>query len=107
MNFRKTILKRTFSDFQPWQTAGLVVYRLLSPQPPDGAYGIQICELRAGCRPRTRHVRLFTPRRQALRMLRFLWENAVLPAQLEAIVQDLAAEGQSRKRFGEKGRHAL
>lgn len=92
MDLREATLKRSFSELEPWQTPFVVLYGLMPPAGPGGRFGVQICEVSESRKQCAHYADLRQTRREAEKLLRFLYENAVLPAHLAGVVQDLMTQ---------------
>lgn len=89
MENNKMILKKQFSELQPWQTQYTLVYELQPSMKKDGKFGVKICEVHENKSQSAHYAEIFSTWQQAETFLRFLYENAISPTQLECVVQDL------------------
>lgn len=93
MELKDIMYKRQYSNLEPLQTAHELTYAIVTPEEKGAGYGVRVAEESQDAMT-ARIVRHISPARAgAQRLLLFLYENGVAPAELEDIVHDLFAQG--------------
>ena len=88
---RTTLYTKQFSHLEGLQEAAVIWYNLLEEEPPGSACRLEIQEEGGGLRLADRFDRLFPSRDEAVRILTYLYENAVTATAWRAVVEDLLA----------------
>ena len=88
---RTTVYTKQFSYLERLQEAAAICYNLLEEEgSPHPAYQLEMEETGSGLRVLDRIDRLFSSREEAVRILTYLYENAVTVTAWRDVVEDLA-----------------
>ncbi len=93
METTQVIYTRHFTDFGRLQNAYMLQYLLTEDPQKTAPYGVAIAALCREAQTVRSCPALFQSREEACRILTFLWENAVGPQTMPALLADLRQAG--------------
>lgn len=93
MESSRVVFERTLTELEPLQSSSHLRYMLDDLHGGVRRYGVRITQSMCDRVDEARCAGLCTTLQQCHRLLRFLYENAIMPIHLESVIQDICSQG--------------